>query len=183
MHFPIKLSGAMTVPLYRRARYCLPYVKILKSGASPAATAKPGESLATTAVREIKEEAGLDIELLRFVGVYTRLGLEASIHIAVFLAQPIGGESIVQQNLAQPDEVLDIRYLIPPRYPTTCFGGTGSLSAMRWPASAGPCLRPSLRRPALSSRGRSFMPCRNRGHEPHRVLSSLLRKRRQSAYL
>jgi ADP-ribose pyrophosphatase YjhB (NUDIX family) len=51
----------------------------------------PRESLAQTAIREAHEETGLDIELLRLVGVYSRLSEGGDMHLALFAARPIGG--------------------------------------------------------------------------------------------
>jgi len=51
-----------------------------------------GESLAQAAIRETKEETGLDVELTRLVGIYSRLGNLLGGHIVLFTGRPIGGE-------------------------------------------------------------------------------------------
>ena len=37
----------------------------------PGGTMKPGETIAETAVREVKEETGIDVEVVSLVGIYT----------------------------------------------------------------------------------------------------------------
>ena len=51
-----------------------------------------GESLAKAAIREAKEETGLDVELTGLVGIYSRVGNVSRGHMVLFAAQPIGGE-------------------------------------------------------------------------------------------
>lgn len=58
----------------------------------PSGGVEDGESLAEAAIRETKEETGLDVELTRLVGVYSRLGNVLSGHVVLFLAEPSGGE-------------------------------------------------------------------------------------------
>lgn len=52
------------------------------------------ETIQETAIREAKEETGLDVELIRIIGVYSKVGRDPrgrNISVA-FLAKPIGGE-------------------------------------------------------------------------------------------
>ena len=58
----------------------------------PSGGVEEGESLTEAAIRETKEETGLDVELTRLVGVYSRLGNFFSSHIVLFAARPVGGE-------------------------------------------------------------------------------------------
>ena len=51
-----------------------------------------GESIAQAAIRETKEETGLDVELTGLVGIYSRLGNFLNGHIVLFTASVIGGE-------------------------------------------------------------------------------------------
>jgi 8-oxo-dGTP pyrophosphatase MutT (NUDIX family) len=75
-----------------------------------------GESVAETAVREAKEEVGLDVELTRYVGVYSRLGGDSTMHLHVFTAKVIGGEL-----KPQAAEVLNIQYFTPDSLPELMF--------------------------------------------------------------
>ena len=56
----------------------------------PGGQVEEGESLKEAAVRETKEESGIDIEIMKFCGVYQNIS--ASICNTLFLGRPIGGE-------------------------------------------------------------------------------------------
>jgi len=58
----------------------------------PSGGVEDGESLAQAASRETKEETGLDVELTRLVGVYSRLGSWWNGYMVLFAAKPVGGE-------------------------------------------------------------------------------------------
>jgi ADP-ribose pyrophosphatase YjhB (NUDIX family) len=64
-----------------------------------------GESLAEAAIRETREETGLDVELTHLVGTYSRLGGFPDVHAALYTARPIGGEIRLQ-----PGETIEVRY-------------------------------------------------------------------------
>ncbi|MEM7333447.1 MAG: NUDIX domain-containing protein [Chloroflexota bacterium] len=75
-----------------------------------------GESVAEAAIREAREEVGVDVALTRYVGVYSRIGGDATMHLHLFTAEIVGG------SLApQPDEVLDIQFFDPSNLPELMF--------------------------------------------------------------
>jgi 8-oxo-dGTP diphosphatase len=56
----------------------------------PGGQVEEGESLKEAAIRETKEEAGIDIEVLKFCGIFQNVN--KSICNTLFLAKPVGGE-------------------------------------------------------------------------------------------
>jgi len=64
----------------------------LRGWEMPGGQVEEGESLAQAAVRETKEESGVDIEIIRFCGIFQNV--EKSICNTVFLAKAIGGNPI-----------------------------------------------------------------------------------------
>ena len=64
----------------------------------PSGGVEDGESLAQAAIRETKEETGLDVELTRMVGIYSRFSNMPSVHAVLFVAKPIGGEIKCQEG-------------------------------------------------------------------------------------
>jgi ADP-ribose pyrophosphatase YjhB (NUDIX family) len=84
----------------------------------PGGGVDPGESLAQAAIREVREETGLEVELHRFVGMYSRpLWMGRGYHIAVFAATRAGG--VVQP---QPGEVIAVQYFDPGDLPLLLWG-------------------------------------------------------------
>ena len=71
----------------------------------PSGGVEAGESVAAAAIRETKEETGLDVELIHMVGIYSRLGGLPDIHAVLYLARPTGGEITLQ-----PGETIEVRY-------------------------------------------------------------------------
>ena len=62
--------------------------------------------MAEAAIRETREEAGIDVELTRLVGVYSRIGgMWNDVHAVLFAAKPVGGELKIQ-----PGETIEVRY-------------------------------------------------------------------------
>ena len=55
----------------------------------PGGQVEEGESLTAAAIRETKEESGIDVEILKFCGIFQNV--ERSICNTLFLAKPIGG--------------------------------------------------------------------------------------------
>ena len=71
----------------------------------PSGGVEDGESLAEAAIRETKEETGIDVRLTRVIGVYSRLGGIPDVHAILYEAKPIGGKLRVQ-----PGETLEGDY-------------------------------------------------------------------------
>lgn len=71
----------------------------------PGGSVEDGETVAEAAIREVREETGIDVELTSLVGIYSRLGLYADIHGVVFTARPIGGKL-----QTQPGETIAVDY-------------------------------------------------------------------------
>jgi ADP-ribose pyrophosphatase YjhB (NUDIX family) len=71
----------------------------------PSGGVEAGESFAQAAIRETKEETGLDVELTRLVGIYSRVGNISPGYMILFAAKPIGGEI-----KCQPGETIEVRW-------------------------------------------------------------------------
>lgn len=68
----------------------------------PGGQVEEGESLSDGAVREAKEETGIDIEIVRFCGIYQNV--KESICNTLFVGRPIGGQ------LTTSSESLEVGY-------------------------------------------------------------------------
>jgi ADP-ribose pyrophosphatase YjhB (NUDIX family) len=79
----------------------------------PGGAVDDGESLAQAAIREAREETGVDVELTRLVGVYSRPNWRyGGDHSVFFAAWPVGGELQTVTN-----ETLDAAYFDPAELP------------------------------------------------------------------
>jgi 8-oxo-dGTP pyrophosphatase MutT (NUDIX family) len=79
----------------------------------------PGETFAQAAVREAREETGLEVRLTSFVGSYTRAEwIDGLYHVHLFTAEIIGGEPRPQAG-----ETLDIRFFSLDALPADIFIG------------------------------------------------------------
>jgi len=70
----------------------------------PAGHVDKGEELETAAVREAKEETGLDVRLIKEIAIYHESAKQAVKHI--YSTEIIGGE-LISPN----DEIMDIKWL------------------------------------------------------------------------
>ncbi|WP_257143979.1 NUDIX hydrolase [Bacillus sp. AFS002410] len=74
----------------------------LRGWEMPGGQVEEGESLKAAAIRETKEESGIDIEVVKFCGVFQNVS--SSICNTLFLAKPIGGK------LTTSSESLEVGY-------------------------------------------------------------------------
>jgi 8-oxo-dGTP diphosphatase len=76
--------------------------------ALPGGRMDPGETIEQTVTREVKEETGLDVVILRVVGEYVEKGIKDDIDYeyfpTCFVVKPVGGELKKQES-----EIQDIR--------------------------------------------------------------------------
>lgn len=73
-----------------------------------------GEIPTIAAMREAKEETGLDVRLTRFVGLYSYPSwMGGMLHIFTFVAEWVGGVLT-----PQPEEVIDLRFFTRENMPT-----------------------------------------------------------------
>jgi ADP-ribose pyrophosphatase YjhB (NUDIX family) len=71
----------------------------------PSGGVEEGETIAQAALRETKEETGLDVRLTAVVGIYSRMGGIPDTHAVLFRAEPVGGALSTQ-----PGETIEVRY-------------------------------------------------------------------------
>ena len=75
--------------------------------ALPGGRSEPGETVEQTAVREVKEETGLDVVVVRKIGEYHEQGIQGSVEYdyypACFLVKVVGGE--MRKQLGEIQEI------------------------------------------------------------------------------
>ncbi len=80
----------------------------------PGGGVEDGETRAQAAIRETKEETGLDVRLTRLVGLYSRIGSFSPSYKILFAAVPIGGEIRCQEGETIAVEWFDFNALPAP---------------------------------------------------------------------
>lgn len=84
--------------------------------AFPGGFVDPAESVADAAIREAREETGVEVEIVRLLGVYSRPRWRiAGVHHVAFLARPVGGTPTTSP------ETTAVEYFAPERLPPTLF--------------------------------------------------------------
>jgi len=96
---------AVNVAVIQEGRVLLTKREDFEVWCLPSGGVEDGESLAEAAIRETKEETGLEVKLTRLAGVYSRLGGMPDVHAVLYEAKPIGG-----QLRLQPEETMEVRY-------------------------------------------------------------------------
>lgn len=89
---------AVNVAVMQEGKILLTQREDFETWTLPSGGVEDGESLAQAAIRETKEETGLDVELTRLVSIYSRLGSWSPGYMVLFAAKPIGGEIKCQEG-------------------------------------------------------------------------------------
>lgn len=79
----------------------------------PSGFVERGERVEDAALREVREEVGLDVKLTRLLGLYSTAG--HPVVLAVYLAEPVGGQ------LVAGDETDDVGLFAPDELPELAF--------------------------------------------------------------
>ena len=105
----------VTVAIIQESQVLLTQRKDFPAWCLPGGGVDDGESLAQAAVREAREETGLQVVLTRLVGTYSRPNwLDGGAHEILFAARPVGGTLQIET-----DETLDARYCTLDELPST----------------------------------------------------------------
>lgn len=105
----------------------------------PSGGVEDGESLVEAAIRETKEETGINIEIVGLVGIYSRLGSTSDIHAALFIARPLGGELRTQNG-----ETLEVKYFLLNELPEELLFGQKRRIIDAFHGAAGICVKQEL---------------------------------------
>jgi 8-oxo-dGTP diphosphatase len=80
--------------------------------ALPGGRTEPGETVEQTIVREVKEETGLDVAVVRKIGEYHEQGVQGGVEYdyypACFLVKVVGGEMRKQQSEIQDIQLFSL---------------------------------------------------------------------------
>ncbi len=89
---------AVGVAVIQNGKILLTQREDFETWVMPSGRVEEGESLAQAAIREAKEETGVDVELTRLVGIYSRIGTMTPSHTVLFAARPLGGALKLQEG-------------------------------------------------------------------------------------
>jgi ADP-ribose pyrophosphatase YjhB (NUDIX family) len=108
---PIDLAAHVAV--IQNGQILLTKRAYVEAWALPGGQVDVGESVAEAAVREAREETGLEVRLTRLVGIYfIPQWQNGDNHSALFAASPVGGVLRPQEG-----EVIEARYFAPTALP------------------------------------------------------------------
>ncbi len=86
--------------------------------ALPGGRADPGETIEQTIVREVKEETGLDVEVVRVIGEYVEQGIKDGVEYeyypTCFVVKPVGGDIKKQEGEIQEIALFSLKALPSP---------------------------------------------------------------------
>ena len=87
----------------------------------PGGKLEVGETISQTAVREVKEETGLDIDVVRLIGIYSelydRIVTYPDTKDGIQLIDVVVEGKVLSGHLTCSDESLDLRYFSPTHLP------------------------------------------------------------------
>ena len=89
-------SVAVNVAVIEAGKILLAQREDFQTWVLPSGAVEEGESLAEAALREVKEETGIEVEITRLVGIYSRSGNLTPSYTTLFAARPVGGEIKLQ---------------------------------------------------------------------------------------
>ncbi len=83
---------AVNIAVIQNDRILLTQHEDFETWLLPSGSVEEDETVAQAAIREIKVETGLEVELTGLVGIYSRTGTVPGVQAILFTARPIGGE-------------------------------------------------------------------------------------------
>ncbi|MFL5802123.1 MAG: NUDIX domain-containing protein [Roseiflexaceae bacterium] len=108
----------VTIAIFQAGQILLTRREDFEVWCLPGGAVDDGESLAQAAMREAREETGLEVELTQLVGIYSRPKWQRSMHLVLFAARPIGGAL-----RPDPHEVIDAGYFALDALPEPLMAG------------------------------------------------------------